>query len=363
VAGATWVVSNEGRAYRDGMSKAKLTARPIEKTAPAGPEQWDKGAQGVPISELEPSPPKLAATKSTPAQVPNSAAIAGARSSLPARPRIDLAKAEPAATSPADRAPGRSTGAVARPANPLVKNPFWNRPELTRAWNLADLKIDDERRLGAQLHDLIVQLNPLVEDGPWLSRVEDAAEPFLKTLHRKEIRYQFFILNSDAVNAFSIPGGYVYVSRGLFDLIGEDDDDALQFAIGHEIAHVDLEHAIQCLRDPGVQRMTQGTVQKLYWLIIPFGYLATDTVDQEFDADRWVWTRMQGFGRTRREVLVFLQKLDGYAKSHGFGDGRGKPQPGRDISPLENHYRAQTAARKRLKHLKGLMDSSLKAPQ
>src|SRR5262249_39815212 len=144
---------------------------------------------------------------------------------------------------------------------------------------------------------------------------------------------------------------------------GEDDDDALQFAVGHEIAHVDLGHAIRCLQDPGVQKMTEGTLQKLYWLIIPFGYLATDKVDQEFDADEWVLYRMEGFPRSRHEMLTFLNKLDGYAKNHGFGNGRGKPQPGHDLSPLENHYRAKTAAWARLKHLKKLMDERAKAPK
>ena len=43
--------------------------------------------------------------------------------------------------------------------------------------------------------------------------------------------------------------------------------------------------------------------------------------------------------------------------------GAMQPQPGRDLSPLENHYRAQTAARKRLKHLKEFMDQAAKAPK
>jgi hypothetical protein len=275
----------------------------------------------------------------------------------------DVAKPKTSGAGPRERAAGRDAAAAAAPKNPLENDPFWRQHQLMRDWKLAGLSTDDERRLGAELHDVIVQFNPLIDDASLLSRLDDAAEPFLKTLRRKEINYKFFILESDAVNAFSTPGGYVYVSRGLFDLIGEDEDDALEFAIGHEIAHVDLEHAVRCLGDPGVKKMPQGTLQKLYWLIIPFGYLASDKVDQEFEADQWVCSRMQGFGRSRRETLVFLQKLDGYARSHDFGNGRGKPQPGRDISPLENHYRAQTAAWKRLKHLKGLIDPGSKAPR
>jgi hypothetical protein len=110
-----------------------------------------------------------------------------------------------------------------------------------------------------------------------------------------------------------------------------------------------------------VMKMTEGTLQKLFMLILPFGYLESDAGDQEFEADDWVANRMQRIGRTRREILVFLQKLEGYSKNHGFYEGRVKPQPSRgDLSPLENHYRAQTAPRKRLKHLKEFIDQATK---
>ena len=176
----------------------------------------------------------------------------------------------------ADRATVPAAGNAAAPAERLANNPIWNQPALKQEWPVGNLSTSDELKMGADLHDLILQLNPVVKSGPWLSRVDDAAQPLLSTLKRKDITYKFTILDSDEVNAFSHPGGYVYVSRGLFGLIGEDEDYALQFAVGHEIAHVDLQHAIRCLQDPDVRKMPEGTLKKLYCLIIPFGYLVTD---------------------------------------------------------------------------------------
>ena len=176
---------------------------------------------------------------------------------------------------------------------------------------------------------------------------------FSRRFMRKEIHYHFEIMESDQVNAFSHPGGYVYVSRGLFELIGEDEDYALQFAVGNEIAHVDLGHAIRCLEDAGLQKMNGGTIRKLYWVVIPLGYLVSDTINQDFEADEWTASRMRSFGRSKRETLAFLYKLDGYAKRHGFGDGRGKVRLGADsASFLDMHYRRQTAAWRRLENLK-----------
>lgn len=98
-------------------------------------------------------------------------------------------------------------------------------------------------------------------------------------------------------------------------------------------------------------KLTEGTLQKLYMMIIPFGYLD----DQEFEADAWVYRRMRQLGRTDREVLAFLRKLEGNAKDNGFYNGRAKPKPSRDSSPIDNHIRAHTAAWKRLKQLKEII--------
>jgi hypothetical protein len=252
----------------------------------------------------------------------------------------------PARTSTPFPPAGKKAGAVDQRRD---LGPVWDEPSLKASWDVAHLTTDDEIRLGRALHELILQFNRPLETGPWQRRVEEAAEPFLKTVARKAIPYTFTVLDSNAVNAFSHPGGFVYVSRGLFNLIGEDEDYALEFVVGHEIAHVDLQHAVRILRDPGVMKLTEGTLQKLYMLIIPFGYL-----DLDLEADAWAYRRMKQLGRTERETLTFLRKLEGYARANGFENGLAKPQPGRGASPLENHFRAHIATWKRLKHLKEL---------
>jgi hypothetical protein len=361
VAGSIWIVQSAGRTYRGSLNKTRPPAREIDRESP--PQLTEK-AKTIPsivaadVNAHRPDPPTA-----KPAQVETQLAQRVAPPSAPAPLVTELAKAEAGTVPPLEKkaAPSRTRPV---PVNPLANNAFWNQPQLTKVWDVAYLKPDDERRLRDDLHKLIVHFNPLVKDpSPWITRVEDAGDPLLKMLDRKEIKYKYFILDSDMVNAFAIPGGHVYLSRGLFNLIGEDEDYALQFAIGHEIAHVDHEHAIQCLRDQGVKNMTEGTLQKIFMLILPYGYLRTDTVNQEFEADEWVANKMQRLGRTRREILVFLNKLEGYAKINGFAGGEMKPERGHDLSPLENHYRAQTAARTRLKHLKEVMDQAAKAPK
>jgi predicted Zn-dependent protease len=226
---------------------------------------------------------------------------------------------------------------------------------LKEAWKLDPLTTEDEIRLGRELHGLILQFNRPMETGTFKRRLEEAAEPYLKAVSRKDIPYTFTVLDSNNVNAFSHPGGFIYVSRGLFNLIGEDEEDALEFVVAHEIAHVDFQHAVMCLRNEGVAKLKEGTLRKLYMLILPFAYYPDEL---DYDADLWAYRQMIQRDHTPHEALKFLRKLEYYSKAHEFYDGRVKPKPGRDASPIENHLRAHPAAWKRLKKLKELTQAA-----
>jgi Peptidase family M48 len=343
-AGSIWLVQSQGRAYRDALHRERLAAvgaeatspRPIEPEVATAPEPASPGGEPtitVPPASVGTSPPVGSAGRESP---PN-----------PASPPLP------------DRAPGAIAAKVPDPAPPPKLDPIWDQAPVKKIWDVANLSIADEVQIGRDFSDLVLTLIHPVQDVSLQRRVEQAAKPFLTNLRRPEIRYTFKILDSDAVNAFSTPGGFVYVCRGLFNLIGEDEDYALEFVVGHEIAHVDRKHAIKCLQDPDVMKMTGGTLQKLYMPIIPFAFLD----DQEYEADRWAYGQMRQFGRTQRESLAFLRKFEGYATARGFPLDRGKPEPGGNRALVENHFRAHTAAFRRLDHLKELIAKAANAPK
>jgi predicted Zn-dependent protease len=253
-----------------------------------------------------------------------------------------------------------------KPASAMVTDarlakldPYWSQPELKKNWELSNLSDQDEMRLGEELHNMIMRFNPPAPGGPWREHVHAAAKPLLARVSRKNIRYTFTILDSEAVTAFSHPGGYVYLSRGLFGFIGEDENVVLQFILAHEIAHVDLRHTIQCLQYPGVQKIQMGTLAIVYFFILPLGYLD----QQEFAADQWAYRQLIGLDHTRYEALKFLRKLKGYAEAHDFNDGRARYEPRQGSSPVENHLRANTAAWLRLDELESFIDQVSTKPK
>lgn len=73
---------------------------------------------------------------------------------------------------------------------------------------------------------------------------------------RPELTYHFAILDTDEINAFATPGGYIFVTRGLLSEIRSEDE--LACVLGHEIAHVNLKHMY---KDIAVKRqVTTGEI-------------------------------------------------------------------------------------------------------
>lgn len=74
------------------------------------------------------------------------------------------------------------------------------------------------------------------------SYVAAVAGPLLAHVKRPGIAYRFHVIDSDGINAFAMPGGQIFVLRGLIDFVANEAE--LASIIGHEIAHVDLRHCV-----------------------------------------------------------------------------------------------------------------------
>ncbi len=73
------------------------------------------------------------------------------------------------------------------------------------------------------------------------SYVTSVGEKLLKYVHRKNLKYKFTILDTPVVNAFAIPGGYVYVTRGILAYL--NNEAQLAGVLGHELGHINARHS------------------------------------------------------------------------------------------------------------------------
>lgn len=100
----------------------------------------------------------------------------------------------------------------------------------------------DESRIGAEEHPRIVRsFGGAYQEAKLQAGLEDIVARLVRASPRPDIPYRVTVLNSAAVNAFALPGGYLYVTRGLLALA--NDEDELAAVLAHEMAHVSGRHA------------------------------------------------------------------------------------------------------------------------
>ena len=111
----------------------------------------------------------------------------------------------------------------------------------------AERDLNKEQKLGKKLSEDIEKKHEVVEDSQKNLLIRQIGNKLAKVSELKGMNYHFKILNIEGPNAFSIPGGYIYVTYDLFDYIQSDDE--LAGILAHEIAHVIHNHALRQTRD------------------------------------------------------------------------------------------------------------------
>lgn len=100
-----------------------------------------------------------------------------------------------------------------------------------------------EVQLGAQEAQQVQAQLPMLND-PYIDNyVSSLGMRLARATSRNDLDWHFAVVNSDVVNAFALPGGYVYVNRGVLERA--DRMDELAGVLGHEISHVVLRHSVK----------------------------------------------------------------------------------------------------------------------
>lgn len=116
---------------------------------------------------------------------------------------------------------------------------------------------DEEITLGRTADAEVRRAMPVYDEVPTASRlVADVGAKLAKQGERPQLPWSFTLLDDTQVNAFALPGGWVYVTRGLLVHLGSDDE--LAAVLGHESAHVNARHGVVQLRKQNTARRTVG---------------------------------------------------------------------------------------------------------
>lgn len=108
------------------------------------------------------------------------------------------------------------------------------------------LSLAEEKEIGESVAIAVIgKYGGLVRDEATTQRVNLVGRALARYSRRPDLDWTFAVLASDSVNAFSAPGGYVFITRGLYQAL--TTDDALAGVLGHEIAHITHKDAVTIL--------------------------------------------------------------------------------------------------------------------
>jgi predicted Zn-dependent protease len=180
------------------------------------------------------------------------------------------------------------------------------------------LTVQQEIDIGREVAAKVIAYYHLYQN-PMLTRyVNMVGDTVAAQSERQDIKYHFAILDSDAMNAFSAPGGFVFITRGAVELC--DDESELAGVLAHEVGHVSGKHVLHAIQRgnmmkagmdeasayaPGSEYMQQVS-KNILTKLLEQGLAPGD----EFDADARGVRYAHAAGYPADGLERFLAKLD-----------------------------------------------------
>lgn len=173
------------------------------------------------------------------------------------------------------------------------------------------VSLEQEEELGNLFKDLIWDKYPTVKDNYADSALKQIAKRLVSALDTTEYRYQFTIIKSKEVNAFTIPGGNIYVFSGLIELA--DSPEEVAAVLAHEIGHAEKRHVVTKLinemsmsavvavlsgGDPSViTQMLQSVISNRF------------SREHEDEADKFALQLLENANISPKNMAKFFQKM------------------------------------------------------
>ena len=215
-------------------------------------------------------------------------------------------------------------------------------PATGRASFTAFMSPDEELAVGSREHPAILrQFSGAYGDRRLAEYVERIGHKLAAVSEMAGLEFHFTVLNHDVVNAFALPGGYVYVSRGLLAIAGNEAEMA--GVLAHEIGHVTARHSAQRYSQAmaaNVGLSVLGVVGSVFGFPIGSGELASVGMqallqgysrDQELEADMLGVRYMTRAGFDPHAMTSFFRKLQAHQALEARLAGRPGGDGGLDI--------------------------------
>lgn len=183
---------------------------------------------------------------------------------------------------------------------------YYNYSSLIRQKKPVQLSVDESRRLDVIFSNLVAHSS-----------------------RNRQVNFKLTVVKDPTINAFALPGGYVFINTGLLDFARSDAEIA--GVLGHEIGHIDCKHGMKTLyRTVGMAAMwslvmhkndsrykdTLNRIAGVSMALVQLGY----SREAEFEADQYGVKLMTSSGYSKADLLNFWKRV---AAEEGSGEMSG----------------------------------------
>lgn len=132
------------------------------------------------------------------------------------------------------------------------------------------VSVEEEVAMGGNLISGLLGAAPLVDNSELQRYVNDVGFWIASQSERKNLPWQFGVIDSKGINAFAAPGGYIVITMGLFNLL--ENEAQLAGVLAHEISHVVKKHHLNALKK---------SMKRDFWSKVGTQVLVDDKKDRE----------------------------------------------------------------------------------
>jgi len=207
---------------------------------------------------------------------------------------------------------------------------------------------EEEVAMGRNAAEEVEKKYPVLQETILEAYLNHVGQKVARASRRPELAYHFKIVDTPAVNAFSLPGGYVYVNRGLLEFVGSESE--LVGVLAHEVGHVVAYHSMndvsrRWLVDRLVYEGKKAGLlddQQVQDVLQRYGGAVLLFVDRKFsreeenEADLLALHNAQRAGWDPNGLIAFLRRLNQFADNPGLTELllRRHPLPGARVEML-----------------------------
>ncbi len=198
----------------------------------------------------------------------------------------------------------------------MADNPYVNRSQLML------VSEESELQMGEQGRDEILKTATISHNKKMAQKIVEVGKKLAHVANQPNYTWEFYLIESNEVNAFCLPGGKVFVYTGILNFVANDDE--LATIMGHEIGHAIARHgaermSMSMIQDTG-QKATSILAEKYtpkyayiageaYNIGTNYGLMLPYSREQELEADKIGIELMYKAGYNPKYALSFWQKM------------------------------------------------------